>query len=155
MDVMKQLRQAAIRDLVRQRPIRTQHDLASALRQRGFRATQATISRDVAELGLEKVDRDGVFVYAPASRATEAEPSAEERLARLLGDLPVDIDTAGLLLVIRTLPGSAHAIASWIDRARWKDVAGTVAGDDTLFVAFREQEALERVRRRLSRMARG
>ncbi len=155
MDVMKQLRQAAIRDLVRQRPIRTQHDLAAALRERGFRATQATISRDVAELGLEKVDRDGVFIYAPTSRSGEAEPSAEERLARLLGDLPVTIDTAGLLLVMRTLPGSAHAIASWIDRARWKDVAGTVAGDDTLFVAFREQAALERVRRRLARMARG
>lgn len=152
---MKQLRQAAIRDLVRQRPIRTQHDLAAALRERGFRATQATISRDVAELGLEKVDRDGVFIYAPTSRSAETEPSAEERLARLLGDLPVTIDAAGLLLVIRTLPGSAHAIASWIDRARWKDVAGTVAGDDTLFVAFREQAALERVRRRLARMARG
>ncbi len=119
---MKQLRQSAIRDLVRQRPIRTQHDLAAALRERGFRATQATISRDVAELGLEKVDRDGVFVYAPVPRAAEAEPSAEERLARLLADLPVDIEPAGLLLVIRTLPGSAHAIASWIDRARWKDV---------------------------------
>ena len=65
------------------------------------------------------------------------------------------IETAGLLLVMRTLPGSAHAIASWIDRARWKDVAGTVAGDDTLFVAFREQAALERVRRRLARMTRG
>jgi transcriptional regulator of arginine metabolism len=155
MDVMKQLRQSAIRDLVRQRPIRTQHDLAAALRERGFRATQATISRDVAELGLEKVDRDGVFVYAPVPRPAEAEPSAEERLARLLADLPVDIEPAGLLIVIRTLPGSAHAIASWIDRSRWKDVAGTVAGDDTLFVAFRDAAALERVRRRLVRMARG
>jgi transcriptional regulator of arginine metabolism len=155
MDLMKQLRQAAIRDLVRQRPIRTQHDLAAAMRERGFRATQATISRDVAELGLAKVDRDGVFVYAPASRPAESEPSAEERLGRLLADLPVEIEPAGLLLVIRTLPGSAHAIASWIDRARWKDVAGTVAGDDTLFVAFRDTAALERVRRRLTRMARG
>jgi transcriptional regulator of arginine metabolism len=155
MDVMKQLRQAAIRDLVRQRPIRTQQDLATALRERGFRATQATISRDVTELGLEKVDRDGVFVYALGARSADPEPSAEERLARLLTDLPVDVEPAGLLLVIRTLPGSAHAIASWIDRTRWKEVVGTVAGDDTLFVAFRDSAALERVRRRLMKMARG
>ena len=74
---MKQLRQAAIRDLVRQRPIRTQHDLAAALRERGFRATQATISRDVAELGLEKVDRDGVFIYAP--RPGQPRPSHRPR----------------------------------------------------------------------------
>ena len=109
MEVMKQLRQQAIRDLVERRPIRTQQELAAALRDRGFRTTQATISRDVAELGLVKVSREGTVAYALPPRLRETEPSGEERLRDLLHDLPVEIREAGLLLVIRTLPGSAHA----------------------------------------------
>ena len=88
MEVMKQLRQRAIRDLVDQRPIRTQQELAAALRERGFRTTQATISRDVAELGLIKVSRDGTAAYALPPRLIEAETSGEDRLRKLLSDLP-------------------------------------------------------------------
>ena len=124
MEVMKQLRQRAIRDLVEQRPIRTQQELAAALRERGFRTTQATISRDVAELGLIKVTRDGTAAYALPPRLIEAETSGEDRLRKLLADLPIEIHEAGLLLVVRTLPGSAHAIAAALDRARWPEVAG-------------------------------
>ena len=136
MEVMKQLRQRAIRDLVEQRPIRTQQELAAALRERGFRTTQATISRDVAELGLIKVTREGTAAYALPPRLIEAETSGEDRLRKLLSDLPLEIHEAGLLLVLRTLPGSAHAIAAALDRARWPEVAGSIAGDDTLFVAL-------------------
>ena len=88
MEVMKQLRQRAIRDLVEQRPIRTQQELAAALRERGFRTTQATISRDVAELGLIKVTREGMAAYALPPRLIEAETSGEDRLRKLLADLP-------------------------------------------------------------------
>src|SRR5688500_3976161 len=109
MEVMKQLRQRAIRDLVDLRPIRTQQELATALRERGFRTTQATISRDVAELGLVKVTREGMSAYALPPRLVEAETSGEDRLRKLLSDLPLEIHEAGLLLVLRTLPGSAHA----------------------------------------------
>ena len=109
---MKQHRQRAIRDLVEQRPIRTQQELAGALRERGFRTTQATISRDVAELGLIKVTREGTVAYALPPRLIEAETSGEDRLRKLLSDLPVEVHEAGLLLVVRTLPGSAHAIAA-------------------------------------------
>ena len=105
MEVMKQLRQRAIRDLVEQRPIRTQQELAAALRERGFRTTQATISRDVAELGLIKVTRDGTAAYALPPRLIEAETSGEDRLRKLMVDLPIEIHEAGLLLVVRTLPG--------------------------------------------------
>ena len=87
MEVMKQLRQRAIRDLVEQRPIRTQQELAAALRERGFRTTQATISRDVAELGLIKVTREAMAAYAIPPRLIEAETSGEDRLRKLLGDL--------------------------------------------------------------------
>ena len=99
---MKQLRQRAIRDLVGQRPIRTQQELAAALRERGFRTTQATISRDVAELGLIKASREGTAAYALPPRLIEAETSGEDRLRKLLSDLPLEIHEAGLLLVLRT-----------------------------------------------------
>jgi transcriptional regulator of arginine metabolism len=152
---MKQLRQRAIRDLVAQRPIRTQQELAVALRERGFRATQATISRDIAELQLVKVGREGVAVYALPARLVEADPTGEERLRRLFRDVPVELREAGLLLILVTLPGSAHAIAAALDRARWPDVTGTIAGDDTLFVACPDRRALARVRARLERLAGG
>ena len=124
MEVMKQLRQRAIRDLVAQRAIRTQLELATALRERGFRTTQATVSRDVAEFGLIKAPREGTSAYALPPRLIEAETSGEDRLRKLLADLPLKIHEAGLLLVLRTLPGSAHAIAAALDRARWPEVAG-------------------------------
>ena len=152
---MKQLRQRAIRDLVEQRPIRTQQELASALRERGFRTTQATISRDVAELGLIKVVRDGTPAYALPPRLIEAETSGEDRLRTLLADLPVELREAGLLLVLRTLPGSAHAIAAALDRARWPEAAGSIAGDDTVFVAVPDRASLQRLRRRLLRLTEG
>ena len=152
MEVMKQARQRSIRDLVEQRVIRTQKGLADALNERGFKATQATISRDVAELGLIKVSRDGNVAYALPPRLIEAETSGEDRLRKLFRDLPVEIREAGLLLVVRTLPGSAHAIAAALDRARWPEVAGSIAGDDTLFVAFTDRTSLGRIRRRLLRL---
>ncbi len=153
MEVMKQLRQRAIRDLLEQRAIRTQQELAAALRERGFRTTQATISRDVAELGLVKVVRDGAHVYGLPQRLVEAETSGEERLRSLLHDLPIEVREAGLLIVVRTLPGSAHAIAAALDRARWPEVAGSIAGDDTVFVATPDRSSLQRVRLRLVHFA--
>jgi transcriptional regulator of arginine metabolism len=150
MEVMKQLRQRAIRELVAQRPIRTQQELAAALRERGFRTTQATISRDVAELGLAKAMREGIQAYVLPRRLVEAETSGEDRLRALLRDLPIELREAGLLLVIRTLPGSAHAIAAALDRARWPEVAGSIAGDDTLFVACVDRSGLQRIKTRMA-----
>src|SRR5215218_6841086 len=106
MEVMKRLRHRAIRDVVAARPIRTQQELAAALRERGFQTTQATMSRDVAELGLIKAPRGGTQAYAIPKRLVEAESSGEDRLRALLRDLPIDVRESGLLAVIRTLPGS-------------------------------------------------
>lgn len=155
MDVMKELRQRAIRDLVGSRPIRTQQELAAALRERGIRATQATVSRDVAELGLVKAGRSGIAAYAVPARLVEAEQGGEERLRRLLRDLPVEIRESGQLLIIRTLPGSAHPIAAALDRARWPEVAGSIAGDDTVFVAAADRAAVRRIRDRLAGLLSG
>ncbi len=154
MELMKGMRQQAIRDLLDQRPIRTQQELVAALRERGIRATQATVSRDVAELGLVKRGARGVQAYALPSRADEREQTGEDRLAKLLRDLPVELKPAGLLLVVRTVPGSAHAVAASLDRCRWAEVVGSIAGDDTLFLAFADRAALQRVRQRLGRLAR-
>jgi transcriptional regulator of arginine metabolism len=152
MEVMKQLRQQQIRDLLDAHPVRTQLELAAALRDRGFRATQATISRDVAELGLVKVSRGGVQAYALPPRA-DSEVSGEERLSQLLHDLPIEIKQAGLLLVARAVPGSAHAIAAALDRAHWPEVVGSIAGDDTLFIAFADRSSLQRIRKLLLLLA--
>jgi transcriptional regulator of arginine metabolism len=153
MEVMKRLRQQQIRDLLGQRPIRTQQELVLALRERGFTATQATVSRDIAELGLVKLGRGPNQGYTLPQRVDEAEATGEQRLAKLLADLPVEIRQAGQLLVIRAVPGSAHAIAAALDRARWADVVGSIGGDDTVFVAFGDRTALQRTRKRLLRLA--
>jgi transcriptional regulator of arginine metabolism len=153
MEVMKQLRQRAIRDLVVARPIRTQQELAAALRERGFSTTQATMSRDVAELGLVKAARNGTHAYALPTRLLEAETSGEDRLRALLRQLPVEVHEAGQLLVVKTLPGSAHAIAAALDRARWSEVAGSIAGDDTVFVACADRPALKRAAARIRELA--
>ena len=149
MEVMKQLRQRAIRDLIEQRPIRTQQELAAALRERGFRATQATVSRDVAELGLGKGSREGRSAYVLPARLRDAEVSGEDRLRRLLSDVPVEFRVADLLLIIKTLPGSAHAVAAALDRTRWPEIIGSIAGDDTVFVATGDRSSLRRLRDRL------
>ena len=155
MELMKQLRQQQIRQLVGARPIRTQHELAAALRERGFRVTQATVSRDVGELGLRKVTRDGVPAYAVPDSAPLPDRATDERLRQLLTHLPVQIEPAGLLLVVRAVPGSAHAIAAALDRVAWPEVVGSVAGDDTVFIAVADEAALERIVRRLERLIGG
>jgi transcriptional regulator of arginine metabolism len=152
MEVMKQLRHRAIRDVVVARPIRTQQELAAALRDRGFRTTQATMSRDVAELGLVKSPRDGTQAYALPTRLLEAEASGDERLRVLFRQLPVEIRAAGLLVVVKTLPGSAHPIAAALDRARWPEVAGSIAGVDTVFVACIDPAAVRRTTTRLRKL---
>jgi len=150
---MKRLRQQQIRDLLASRSIGTQHELAAALRDRGFRATQATVSRDVAELGLIKVSRNGSRAYALPPRSGQPETSGDERLAMVMRDLPVDIRAAGLMLVIKAVPGSAHPIAAALDRTGWPEVAGSIAGDDTVFVACADRASLDRLRKRLIRLA--
>lgn len=153
-EVLKRARHEAIADVVRERRPRTQRELVAALHDKGFRVTQATISRDVAEMGLVKVRAGGAQVYALPSAEAVVEQSGEQRLGALLTDLPIDVRRSGLMLVVRAIPGSAHAIAAALDRARWDDVLGTIAGDDTLFIACADEAALERVRRRLLRLGR-
>lgn len=154
MEVMKRARQQAVADVVRDRSLRTQQELVAALADKGFKATQVTVSRDITEMGLVTVSRDGRLVYALPSSASATAQTGEQRLVELLDDLPIDIHESGLMLVIRAVPGTAHAIAAALDRARWPDVLGTIAGDDTLFIEIIDSKALRRLRNRLMRLAR-
>lgn len=152
MDLGKELRHRALRDIVSRRPIRTQRELVAALKSQGIPATQATLSRDITELELTKVERAGSLAYAlPVGAGVEQ--TAEARLASLLSDAPAEIASAGSILVLKTLPGSAHAIAASLDRLHLKEIVGTVAGDDTLFVAVRDEAALRSLRARLRALA--
>jgi len=129
----KQHRQQALLRLVGEKALATQADLARALHRAGFRATQATISRDIVELGLVKVTRDGAHVYAAPS--TVGSGDGPGRLRRFCEDYAVEATRADSLVVLRSPPGTANALAVGLDAARLAGVVGTVAGDDTVFVA--------------------
>lgn len=129
----KQHRQRALLRLVRERQLATQADLVRALRGVAIRATQATVSRDIVELGLVKVAREGGHVYAAPDAAGGAD--GEARLRRLCEDYPVEGAIAGTLVVLRSLPGTANALAAALDACDFPEMVGTLAGDDTVFVA--------------------
>jgi len=152
MEVMKRARQQAIGDVVQDRDLHTQQEVVTALAEKGFKATQATVSRDITEMGLVKVSRDGRQLYALPSSTAASEQTGEQRLVELLDGMPIVVSESGLILVIRAVPGTAHAIAAALDRAHWPDVLGTIAGDDTLFIATADGPALARVRHRLERL---
>jgi transcriptional regulator of arginine metabolism len=136
-------RHARIVDLIRERGVRSQTELAELLGADGVQVTQATLSRDLEELGAYKVrGADGgpaVYVIPedglPRPRPAEHAPA---RLVRLLRELLTGTDASGNLAVLRTPPGAAQFLASALDRAGLTEVVGTIAGDDTIFVVARE-----------------
>jgi transcriptional regulator of arginine metabolism len=139
----KHRRQRAILELVGGGQICSQEELADLLRGHGFEVTQATVSRDIAELGLVKAPRAERHVYVlPESAATGN--AYDARLRRLLEDIPVRVGRSGLSLVLIATPGSAGAIAQAIDQSSLTDQVGTLAGDNTLLVLFETEAALQR-----------
>ena len=139
----KRERQQAIREVVARQPVGSQGELAAYLRGRNFAVTQATVSRDIAELGLVKVPRGDRHVYvSPEDLA--APPHSDDHLRRLLGDLPVTIGRSGLILVLVSTPGTAGMLGQAVDEATVREQEGTLAGDNTLLVLFRDEERLER-----------
>ncbi|TMC78769.1 MAG: arginine repressor [Chloroflexi bacterium] len=129
----KHHRQQALLRVVSGQRLSTQADVVRALRRAGFAATQATVSRDIVELGLVKVARDGTHAYAPPSAA--APGGGIERLRRFCEDYPVEGALATNLVVLRSLPGTANALAAALDASSLEEVVGTLAGDDTVFIA--------------------
>lgn len=133
----KQKRQEAILALIRKRQIATQDELVRQLHRSGLEATQATVSRDIAELGLVRVaGPDSHYVQPENGLGVASQAGREDRLRRLLRDLPLTVKRGQGLAVLVTLPGSAHTLASALDATAWPEMVGTVAGDDTIFVAL-------------------
>jgi transcriptional regulator of arginine metabolism len=133
----KEQRHRAIAELIRSQPLASQDELAEHLAAQGFAVTQATVSRDLEQLGAVKVRRDGRLGYAlPDQLAAGA--SSPSQLATVLRDWVRSIDVAGNLVVLKTPPGSAHLIGVALDQAALPEVVGNICGDDTVFVAVRD-----------------
>ena len=139
----KQQRQRAIRDLIASRPVGSQREVVDALSAQGFEVTQATISRDITELGLVKAPgADGHVYLTPELAGTAA--GSDDRLIRILADIPVTIGRSGLTLVLTGTPGTASVIAQAIDESTLHEQEGTLAGDNTLLVLFGDESRLGR-----------
>jgi len=142
--VQKRERQRAIREVVGREMISSQQELADRLAGRGFAVTQATVSRDIAELGLAKAWRGERHVYVLADDLPRSSVDTNERLRRILADIPIAVDRSGLILVLTGTPGTASVIAQAIDESALSEQVGTLAGDNTLLVLFADDAALER-----------
>src|SRR5690606_2147522 len=149
--VMKSWRQAQILDVIDHHAVVSQEILRQKLRERGIDATQATIARDLRDLGLGKRAGDGAWVgpgAAPRSAAWEA------RLRRAVSSLLRGFERIDPLLGLRTDRGQAQGLAEWIDRAQLPEVAGTLAGDDTILLVCRGVDAAAAIETRLNDMVR-
>lgn len=137
-----------ILEIVAAGDVENQQQLADLLTARGHRATQTTISRDIAALGLAKVFRDGRHLYAaPPDLGRPA--SDDTMLLRVLRDVPIEVRRSGLILLLVSTPGSASIIAEAIDRSALVGPEGTIAGDNTVLVLFADERTLERWRGQL------
>jgi len=140
----KRDRQRAIREIVARESVASQQDLADRLADRGIGVTQATVSRDIAELGLVKARRGERHVYVLPDDLPRPVSTSDERLATILADIPVAVGRSGLILVLSGAPGTANVIGQAIDESTLAEQVGTVAGDNTLIVLFADAPALER-----------
>ena len=141
----------ALGDLIRAEPHASQEELTERLRTMGHAATQATVSRDLVALGAVKVKREGAMRYVLPDQFG-ARDWAAGQLDRIVREWVREIEPAGSLLVMKTPPGSAHLVASAIDQAEMPEVAGTVAGDDTIFLAVRDGHPIPALIRRFEAM---
>ena len=154
----KRDRQQAIREIVGPAGIASQQELVDRLNERGFAVTQATVSRDIGELGLVKAHRGGsaIYVFPESLRTAEAAGeyggATDERLRRILADVPVTVGRSGLILLVTGSPGTASIIAQAIDESSLTEQEGTLAGDNTLLVLFADDDRLERWRARFDQI---
>jgi transcriptional regulator of arginine metabolism len=148
---MKSRRQGIILDLVDREALQSQEALRRRLRQRGFQATQATISRDIKDLGLVKRAADGAYQRAGVEVASP--PSVMSALERLASDFLRRVDRVQQLVVLRTGAGQAQPLALAIDRAQLPEAVGTIAGDDTILLVARDERRAVTLAKRLEGIA--
>lgn len=149
---MKSKRQLKIIELVKEKDIQTQKELADCLQEAGIEVTQATVSRDIKQLGLIKVPmQTGGYKYSLPPDHKE-KVNVKSRLKRMFEDSVTELDYSENLIVISTLPGTAQGIASLIDNSELDNVIGTIAGDDTILLVVKPQEKVEAVKKRLEEL---
>jgi len=144
----KTARHARVIDLLTRNPVHSQGELAKLLADQGLEVTQATLSRDLVEIGAVKLRaEDGSLIYAVPGeggerikRARTGAESFDSRLARLAQELLVSAEASANLVIVRTPPGAAQFLASAIDHAEWPSILGTVAGDDSILVIARDPQ---------------
>jgi transcriptional regulator of arginine metabolism len=146
---MKTQRQRRIVQLLRRRSVSSQEELARLLRKHGEQVTQATLSRDLEELGAVRTRENGRAVY----RLPDEPPAGEDWLQHMLQEFMLEVEASGNLVVIKTPPGGANAVARALDNTGVKDVIGSVAGDDTIMVVCRDGVRGQTVARRLRALA--
>lgn len=140
-------RHLRIRDIIMNGEIETQDHLVDKLKSAGVDVTQATVSRDIKELHLIKVPlADGRYKY---SLPTVHKFNTEEKLSRILTDAFVGVDSASHFIILKTLPGNAHAVGSLVDNLGWDEMLGTICGDDTCMIICRDEEKTVEVKSRL------
>jgi len=148
---MKPKRHAVIREIIENAVIETQEELADALRTHHIDVTQATVSRDIKNLMLVKVPV-GNGRYRYAFPQGEKPFFSETRLARVFQDSVVAIDHSENIIVVKTLPGTANAVASVLDSVPWREIIGTVAGDDTILAVVKPKKAASIVAKRMEQL---
>ncbi|KPC77727.1 transcriptional regulator AhrC/ArgR [Laceyella sacchari] len=137
--MMKAQRHIKIREIISMKEIETQDELVEELKKAGYNVTQATVSRDIKELQLVKVPTSkGIYKYSVPSEDKRINPL--KKLKRTLQESFVSIDASENLIVLKTLPGNAHAIAALMDHLDWDELLGTLAGDDTILIICRSKE---------------
>jgi transcriptional regulator of arginine metabolism len=147
-------RHAVIRDLIARYEVASQEELRQLLLKRGLDVTQSTLSRDLRELRLARIPGlDGTARYAEPEGPLE--DSRTPALESLLPQLFVSVDGVSELILLRTLPGGAQAIAEAIDNREWPELLGTIAGDDTILMICRSAQARAKVTKRIREMAEG
>jgi transcriptional regulator of arginine metabolism len=149
----KTQRQHRIEQLIEHNPVTSQGQLVELLAKSGVEATQATVSRDLEDIGAVKVRAAGGEPVYAVPELPKDRVAPEEHLRRVLGDWVVDVKSSANLVVVRTPPGSAHVVASALDRAALKEILGTVAGDDTIMVVATEKAGGTALARRLAALA--
>ena len=148
---MKNKRQTKLLELIEKYDMETQDDLMMRLRECGFEVTQATVSRDTRELKLFKImTPEGTYKYVAPPRGENNAPKFNVAIAEYIRS----VDTAGNIIVLKTYPGLAQAVATGIDAIDSSNILGCVAGDDTIFVCVRDAHMSEELSGKISRMIR-
>jgi transcriptional regulator of arginine metabolism len=153
MKLSKHQRQHRLIQIIEQQAVGSQGQLVDLLAAAGVTATQATVSRDLDEIGAVKVRAAGGESIYAVPELPKDRVAPEDHLRRVLGDWVVEVQPSGNLVVVRTPPGSAHVVASALDRAGLPEVVGTVAGDDTILVVAAERIGGTKLARRLASIA--